>query len=51
MDTPHAPYMKDLKCTHNINRVPRRQLLNKTEVIAINKDMRRLVFLETLLMK
>ena len=34
---------------HNINRVPQSQLLDKTEVIAMDRDKRRMVMLEALL--
>ena len=64
LDTPQVPYMKDLKCTHRL--VPSYSisgtltistesldviLFDKTEVIAMSRNKRRLVMLEALLIK
>ena len=43
--------IQHLRNAHNINRVSRRQLLDKTEVIALDRDKRRLVMWEALLIK
>ena len=50
MHTQTDSFLQHLLDVHNINRVPRRQLLDKTEVIAIDRDKRYLK-LEALLIK
>ena len=51
MHTQTGFIMQHLRNAHNITRVPERQLLDATEVIAMDRDKRRLVMLEALLIK
>ena len=49
MHTQTSSNIQHLQNAHNINTVPRRQLLHITEVIAMDRDKCRLVMLEALL--
>ena len=49
MHTQTGSIIKYLKERHKINKVPRRDFLESTAVLTLNKDKRKLVMIETLL--